>query len=64
MSKKTNKEDKTSTAIHSTKNVSWAGVGTVKRGYNIVSEEAAEKWLTRNHIRIATPQEVAREYGL
>jgi hypothetical protein len=64
MSTKINKEDKTSTAIHSTKNVSWAGVGNVKRGYNIVSQEVAEKWLTRSHIRIATPEEVAREYGL
>ena len=51
-------------AIYSTKNVSWTGVGKVIRGYNIVSKSAAEKWLTRNHVRIATPEEIKKEYGL
>jgi len=50
-------------AIFSTKNVTWSGVGKVYRGYNIVSASDAEKWATRSHIRIATPEEVAREYG-
>jgi hypothetical protein len=57
--KKSNK----TVAIHSTKNVSMPGVGKVYRGYNIVTPEQAEKWLTRDHIRIATPEEVAREFG-
>lgn len=57
------KTDKT-VAIHSTRNVTWNGVGKVYRGYNIVSQEIADKWLTRDHIRLATPQEVAKEYGL
>jgi len=51
-------------AVFSTKNVTWNGVGKVYRGFNIVSAEAAEKWATRSHIRIATPEEVAREYGV
>jgi len=51
-------------AIFSTKNVTWSGVGKVYRGYNIVSADAAEKWATRSHVRIATPEEVAREYGV
>jgi uncharacterized protein (UPF0332 family) len=34
-----------------------------KYGYNIVEKDAAEKWLTRSHIRTATPEEVAREFG-
>jgi hypothetical protein len=51
-------------AVFSTKNVTWNGVGKVNRGYNIVTEEEAEQWATRSHIRIATPQEVAKEYGL
>jgi len=55
------KSEKT-VAIHSSRNVSWRGVGDVVRGYNIVSEAAAEKWLTRNHTRIATPEEVAGAY--
>lgn len=56
------KSDKT-VAVHSTKNVSWSGVGKVYRGYNIVTPEQSEKWLTRNHIRLATPEEVAKEFG-
>jgi hypothetical protein len=46
-------------AIFSTKNVSWAGVGSVSKGYNFVTKAHAEKWLTRSHTREATPQEVA-----
>jgi hypothetical protein len=38
-------------------------VGKVYRGYNIVEKDAAEKWLTRSHIRTATPEEVAKEFG-
>lgn len=50
-------------AIHSTKNVTWSGVGKVYRGYNLVTPEQAEQWLTRSHIRTATPEEVAREFN-
>lgn len=59
--KKEKKQD--TVAVHSTRNVTWAEVGKVYIGYNIVSKEAAEKWLTRDHIRLATPQEVAQEFG-
>lgn len=51
-------------AVFSTSNVTWSGVGKVYRGINIVTAEAADKWLERSHIRIATPEEVAKEYGL
>jgi hypothetical protein len=51
-------------AIFSTSNVTWNGVGKVYRGINIVTAEAADKWLERSHIRTATPEEVAKEYGL
>lgn len=50
-------------AIHSTRNVTWSEVGKVYRGYNIVPKSAAEKWVTRDHIRLATPEEVAKEFG-
>ncbi len=56
-------EVKETVALHSTKNVTWAGVGKVYRGYNIVEKDAAEKWLTRSHIRTAAPEEVAKEFG-
>jgi hypothetical protein len=56
-------EPKETVALYSTKNVTWSEVGKVYRGYNIVSKDAAEKWLTRSHIRTATPEEVAKEFG-
>lgn len=63
-SKKQNEEAKPEkVAVHSTKNVSWPGVGKVYRGYNIVTKDQADKWLTRGHIRLATPEEVAQEFG-
>ena len=59
--KKQNTEDKV--ALHSTRNVTWPEVGKVYRGYNVVSKSAAEQWLTRDHIRVATPEEVAKAFG-
>jgi hypothetical protein len=59
--KKQNTEDKV--ALHSTRNVTWPEVGKVYRGYNVVSKSAADQWLTRDHIRIATPEEVAKAFG-
>lgn len=57
------KEKEPTVAIYSSKNVIWEGVGKVSKGYNIVTKAASSKWLTRGHIREATPEEVAREYG-
>jgi hypothetical protein len=54
---------KETVALYSTKNVTWSGVGKVYRGYNIVDKDAADQWLTRSHIRVATPEEVAKEFG-
>jgi len=50
-------------AIYSTKNVTWSSVGKVYKGYNLVTPEQAESWLSRSHVRTATPEEVAREFG-
>jgi hypothetical protein len=50
--------------IHSEKNMHWNGIGSIKKGYNIVTEEAADLWLTRKGIRKATAEEVASHYGL
>jgi hypothetical protein len=60
---KSSSNRKVTVAIYSTKNVVWEGVGKVEKGYNIVPKAEADKWLTRNHVRLATPEEVAREYG-
>lgn len=53
-------EDKV--ALWSEKNVRWNG-STITKGYNIVTKEAADKWLTLNGIRIATPEEIVTYYG-
>jgi hypothetical protein len=58
---KTQKEEMV--ALHSTKNVVWENVGKLAKGYNIVSKDKSEKWLSRGHVRLASPDEVAREYG-
>ena len=59
------KETKVKTiALFSTRNVLWEGVGEIKKGYNIVDEAKAEQWLKRDHVRTATPEEVAEEYGV
>ena len=50
-------------AIYSTRNVCWSGIGKVIKGYNIVSKEKAEAWLTRDHARLATEEELVKEFG-
>ena len=50
-------------AIYSSKSVRWESVGAVSRGYNIVTNAQADKWLTRSHVRIATPEEVKKAFG-
>lgn len=56
-------EDTNKVALWSDKNLRWSGLGTLVKGYNIVTKEAAEKWLSRGGIREATPEEVAAHYG-
>lgn len=62
-SKKKKNDAKETVAIHSQKNVSWPGVGKVAKGYNIVDADTADKWLEKSYVRLATPQEVAKEFG-
>ena len=50
-------------AIHSTKSVRWEEVGSITKGYNIVTKAQADKWLSRSHVRIATPEEVKKAFG-
>jgi hypothetical protein len=49
--------------LFSERNIFWSGVGTLEKGYNIVTKEESEKWVTHKSVRIATPQEVASHYG-
>ena len=48
--------------MYSTRNLYWNGIGSLNVGYNIVSEENAEKWITHKSVRKASAEEVAREY--
>lgn len=50
-------------ALYSIKNLHWNGVGDLEKGYNIVSKEDSEKWLVRNDVRMATPDELTKFYG-
>lgn len=56
-------EDLNKVAVWSDRNMRWSNVGSLVKGYNIVTKEAAEKWLSRDGIREATPEEVAAHYG-
>jgi len=58
------KPKKETVAIYSDRNVAWTGVGKIAKGYNIVTPEQADQWLTRNHVREATPEEVASQFGV
>lgn len=57
------KDDSEKIALWSNKNIRWTGVGTLTKGYNIVTKEAADQWLAKEGIREATPEEVASYYG-
>lgn len=57
-------EQKEKVALYSSKNLSWTGVGKLIKGYNILNKDAAEKWLTKSGVRIATPEEIKKEYDL
>lgn len=59
----TKSDDNNKVAIWSEKNLSWSEVGRISKGYNIVTKEAADKWLSKAGIRKATAQEVATYYG-
>jgi hypothetical protein len=60
---KENKAEIEKVALYSDRNIYWGGLGELKVGYNIVSKEASEKWITRKAVRIAQPEEVASYYG-
>jgi hypothetical protein len=61
--KTTPKVENTQMAVYASKHLHWQGVGKLTPGYNILSKEVAEKWLTNKNVREATPQEVATYYG-
>lgn len=49
-------------AIYTSRNLFKNGLGEIKVGYNIVTKEASDFWVTNKAVRIATPEEVAQAY--
>lgn len=45
-------------AVFSSRNISWTGVGRIKKGYNFVEADEAEKWATLSGVRLADPSEI------
>lgn len=52
------------TALYCNRNIYWNQVGRLKKGYNIVNDIHVDKWLSLKGVRVATPAEVAKEYGV
>lgn len=50
-------------AVFAEKNLYWRDLGALEKGYNIISKEKSEKWVTHKAVRIASPEEVASYYG-
>lgn len=50
-------------AVFAEKPLFWNGLGDLKKGYNIVTKEASEKWVTHKAVHLVTPSEVAAYYG-
>jgi hypothetical protein len=50
-------------AIWSARNMRWSDVGSVSQGYNIVTKEAAVKWLGRQGVRMASADELSTYYS-
>jgi hypothetical protein len=49
-------------AVYSSKNLFKYGLGELKIGYNIVTKEASNSWVSYEAVRIATPEEVSKAY--
>ncbi len=61
MSKFITKDNKV--ALFSSRNLTWGQLGKLYRGYTIVDVESASQWLSHSAVRVATPEEVAKEFS-
>lgn len=50
-------------ALYSERNLHWVGVGELKMGYNIVTKEQADKWISNKSVREASPEELKGAYN-
>jgi hypothetical protein len=60
----TKPEDNDTVAVFAEGNISQAKWGELSKGYNIIKKEAADFWLAHRTVRLATPEEVAKHYGV
>ena len=60
----TETKDSDKTILHSQSNIDWQTVGKLTKGFNVVSNDVAEKWLNKfpKKIRKATVKEVKEYY--
>jgi len=49
-------------AIFSQRNMTWQEVGKLYRGISLLEKELALKWLSRPAVRLATEQEIMKEF--
>jgi hypothetical protein len=61
---KVNLKDSNTVALFAAGHISQAKWGELSKGYNIVNKEAADFWLAHRTVRLATPEEVAKHYGV
>lgn len=61
---KVNLKGNNTVALFAEGNISQAKWGELSKGYNIVNKEAADFWLAHRTVRLATPEEVAKHYGV
>lgn len=48
--------------VYASKNLFKYGIGELKIGYNIVTQKEADFWTGHKSVRLATSEEVAKEY--
>lgn len=62
-SKKKKESPREKVAVYANRNLHWNGVGSLNVGYNILTKEESEKWLTHKAVRLVLPDEIAKHYG-
>ena len=50
-------------AVYSERNLHWVGVGELKAGYNIITKDQAEQWISNKSVREASPEELKGAYS-
>lgn len=59
---KPSKQPYNKVCVYSQKNIHVPGLGKLLRGYQMLDKNIADQWLDKPYARIATPEEVAREF--